>query len=111
MLNFKQIERLQKVHKLIAQRNTGTPKQFARNVHVSERHLYNIIEYLRELDAIVCYDKKFQSYYFEESFDLDVQISVRVLTRDEVRNIYGGSKILSENKIHTERLLQFPSLI
>tara|TARA_R110001583_G_scaffold106378_2_gene254670 strand:+ start:1915 stop:2232 length:318 start_codon:yes stop_codon:yes gene_type:complete len=105
MKTLKQLVRLRKAHQLIQQECTGTPSEFANKLNISERQLYNITDYLKEIDAPIEYRRKTQTYYYTTSFDLLVNVSVQVLIADEVRNIYAGSTFLNENFL-TAMLLQ-----
>jgi len=58
MKTLKQLEHLQKAHKLILQENTGTPKEFANKLGICRRQLYNILEYLKEKDAPITIQQK-----------------------------------------------------
>jgi len=97
MKTLKQLERLQKAHKLILQENTGTPNEFANKLGICRRQLYNILEYLKENDAPLQYSRKINTYYYSYNFDLLVSISVRVLANKELKTIYAGSTLLTEN--------------
>jgi len=97
MKTLKQLERLQKAHKLILQENTGTPKEFANKLHISERELYRILEYLKDIGAIVSFSHTIESYHYSVVFDLLVNISVKVLVNQELKTIYAGSMVLKEN--------------
>jgi len=105
MKTLKQLERLRRAHLLIQQEHTGSPAKFANKLAVSERQLYNIIDYLKEIDAPLNYSRKVETYYYTTSFDLLVNVSVQVLLADEVRNIYAGQTLLTENYL-TARLMQ-----
>lgn len=102
MKTLKQLEQLRKVHKLIQQRKTEEPKRFAQKLHISERGLYRILEYLRKLDAGVSFSHSINSYYYTKDFDLFVNISVKILVNEELKTIYGGSAILNENFINLQ---------
>ena len=97
MKTLKQLERLRKAHKLIQNENTGTPKEFANKLYISEREIYRILEYLKEVDAIICFSRNANSYYYNADFDLLVNVSVKVMIKEEVRTIYAGSTILFKN--------------
>jgi predicted transcriptional regulator len=43
MNNIRHLERLEQLHQRIKQENTGAPKDFARQMNISERSLYNLI--------------------------------------------------------------------
>jgi len=97
MKTLKQLERLRKAHKLIQQENTGTPAEFANRLFISERELYRILEYLKEVDAMISFSRTANSYYYTDDFDLLVNVSVKVLINEEIKTIYAGSTILKEN--------------
>lgn len=105
MKTIKQLERLRKVHLLIKQGKTGSPKELAHILNISERQLFNIVDYLKEIDAPINYNRKTETYYYATSFDLLVNVSLQVLVADEVRNIYAGATFLNKNFL-TARLLQ-----
>ncbi|MCF6349119.1 MAG: DNA-binding protein [Flavobacteriaceae bacterium] len=96
MKTLKQLERLRKAHKLIQQENTGTPEEFANRLNISRRQLYNMIEYFKELDAPLLYNRKTNTFYYSYDFDLLVNVSVQVLVKDELITIYAGSTLLKE---------------
>ncbi len=97
MKTLKQLERLRKAHKLIQQQNTGTPAEFAIKLHISERELYRLLEYLKEMDATICFSRNSNTYFYKEDFDLLVHISVQVLVKEEIKTIYAGRTLLKEN--------------
>jgi predicted DNA-binding transcriptional regulator YafY len=97
MKTLKQLERLRKAHKLIQQQHTGTPNEFADKLHISERELYRILEYLKELGAIISFQSSIFSYRYKENFDLLVNVSVQVIVNEELKTIYAGSTLLKEN--------------
>ncbi|MDD3721614.1 MAG: TniB family NTP-binding protein [Lutibacter sp.] len=105
MKTIKQLERLRKAHGLILQEKTGPPSQFANKLNISERQIYNIIDYLKEIDAPIKYNRRTETYYYSDNFDLLINVSVQVLIADEIRNIYAGTTFLNENFL-TARLLQ-----
>lgn len=88
MKTLKQLERLRKMHKIIRQGNTGSPLQFSKRLHVSERELYRMIEYLREMDAQISFSRCSNSYYYRDDFDLLVNISVKAFVNNEMIIIY-----------------------
>lgn len=94
MKTLKQLERLRKAHRLIKQGNTGSPSEFSKRLHISERELYRILEYLREIDAQISFSRTSCSYYYSDDFDLLVNISVQALVNEELITIYAGSRIL-----------------
>ncbi len=51
MKKLTQLQRIKKTHRLIQQADTGTPKEFATQLYISERTLYNCLEILKEWKA------------------------------------------------------------
>ena len=91
MKTLKQLERLKKAHKFIKQGCTGSPREFSSRLHISERELYRILEYLREMDAEVSFSRSSNTYYYCEDFELIVSVSVQALVREELITIYAGA--------------------
>lgn len=90
-MNFiRQIERLQKLNKLIEQEKTGTPEELASRLGISKRQLHNLIETLKDMGAGIVYSKKNGTYQYEEKY-LTIDFSLRLVTKEECRKIYGGS--------------------
>ena len=97
MKNLKTLERLQQLHKLIINENTGSPKELALLMSISERSIHLLIEQLKDYNANICYSRSRKTYYYCEDFDLQVSISVNVLTNKEVTHIFGGSYFVQTN--------------
>ena len=93
MKTIRSLERLQQLHRLIEKERTGTPKELALKMNVSERLVYLLLEYLRDYNAEIRYDRGRRTYYYEEEFKLDIQISVAVINKDERTEIFGGNYI------------------
>ena len=91
-MNFiKQIERIKKIHQLISSEKTGTPIVFARKLSLSRSQLYNELEVIKELDAPLKYCKRRESFYYETSFELILNYSLKIIKDDESKEIFGGS--------------------
>ena len=91
MKTIKSLERLQQLHTLILKERTGSPKALARRMNVSERLVYLLLEYLKDYNASIQYDRSRQTYYYSDDFELDIQISVAVISNNERTEIFGGS--------------------
>lgn len=90
-MNFiRQIDRIKKTHQLIQNEQTGTPDQFAIKLNVSRSHLYNTLESLRDLGAKIKYSKKTESFYYESLFHLELNYSLKVISNEETKEIFGG---------------------
>lgn len=69
-MNF---NKLQFLIQLIENRGTGTPKELARKLNMSERMIYKYIYMLKnEFKAPIAYNRSAKSYYFSENGRLDL---------------------------------------
>jgi predicted DNA-binding transcriptional regulator YafY len=99
MKTIKNLERLQQIHQLIAIERTGSPSELASRLHVSERLVYNLIEQLKDFQAAICYDRGRKTYYYRDDFKLEVNISVSVISNNEVTHIFGGSYFIQKQNL------------
>lgn len=97
MKTLKNLEHLQQLHTLIENETTGTPMELAGKLDTSERQVYNLLEQLRDYKANICYSRKSKTYYYCDDFKLEVSISVRVMSNNELTNVYAGSYFLKKN--------------
>ncbi|MCD9573785.1 hypothetical protein [Flavobacterium soyae] len=79
------------MHKLIIAEKTGTPSVFAKKLSLSRSQLYNELDIIKELDAPLKYCKKRESFYYETSFELILNFSLKTIKDDESKEIFGGS--------------------
>ena len=93
MMLFKQIRLLESMHKFINSASTGTPKVFAHQLGISERHLHAIIEELKDMGAPIEYSRKDETYYYSEEFEINITCTFRRLSTQEHREISAGSII------------------
>jgi len=91
MNTIKTLERLQRIHSLIESECTGSPYELASKMNISERSIYNLIEYLRDFEAMIAYDRGRKTYYYLNNFSLNLHISLSIGTDNEVTEVLGGS--------------------
>ncbi|MDT0642220.1 HTH domain-containing protein [Zunongwangia sp. F363] len=96
MKTLKNLERLQHLHEMIKAENTGTPGELSEKMNISERLVYNLLEQLKDLEASICYSRKSKTYYYCKDFQLNVNISVSVISNNELTEIFAGSYFLQE---------------
>ena len=61
------INRMMLIDRLIRKKNTGTPKELAQKVGVSERALYESIGHLKDhFNCPIAYCREQESYYYTE---------------------------------------------
>jgi len=95
MILFKQIELLQRIHKLIESSCTGAPCEFARRIRISERHLREIIDEMKDLGAPIDYSRRSETYYYKEPFEIDISCTFRCLSDKEQKDTSAGIPFLS----------------
>ncbi len=93
MKTLKQLERLKKIHQLIKIGSTGTPKEFANKLKISESQLYNVLDDLKLKGFPIKYSRSLKSYEYHDYCELEVVYSVQLLTENDKINIAGGSII------------------
>jgi predicted DNA-binding transcriptional regulator YafY len=97
MKTIKNLERLQGLHNLIKNEATGAPQELAAKMDVSERTIYILIDQLKDFEAKIKYSRKSRTYYYCDDFELWVNVSVTVMSNDELIKIFAGSYFLKEN--------------
>jgi hypothetical protein len=66
-------------------------------MQISERSVHLLIEQLKDYNADICYSRSSKTYSYCNDFELNVSISVNVLTNNEVTQIFGGSYFMKSN--------------
>lgn len=84
------LERINLLHKLLSEENTGAPKELAKRLGVSESHLYSILEELKMKNAPIEYDRRKKSYCYRKPFKMKAFLKMGFLNGDEIENISGG---------------------
>ncbi len=90
MTTTKQLDRLKKIHQYIKVANTGSPKEFANRLSLSESQLYNILEDLKIKGFPISYSRNLKSYVYNDDCELEIVYSVQLLTSQEKIKISGG---------------------
>ncbi len=67
---IKFINRLKTIDQLINLQATGSPKQLAEKLEITERQVYNYLDNLKELGAEIKFDKHKSSYTYKVDIEL-----------------------------------------
>lgn len=86
-----QIALLERVDQLIQLQATGSPKQLAKRLEVSEATIFRIIETMKEMNAPVYYDFAIRSYAYSEPTKFRCGYYIEQLDAVSERNISGGN--------------------
>ena len=98
-MNFiRQVERYQKLNKLIYQQSTGTPSELAERLNLKRSQLYEVIDLLKIQGAPIKYSRKLRTFYYSNEYNLEISLKVNVLSGNEVKRIYGGKVKIFINK-------------
>ena len=60
------VQSVDKLHALILQKNTGTPKELAQRLGISRSNLYILIDELNGLNLTIGYSRKLETFYYEK---------------------------------------------
>ena len=91
MAFLKYIERYQNIDRMMRMENTGSPKEFANKLGISESHLYFCLKELKEYGLPIAYSSYKRSYYYSEAVKLKVDVSIENMTKEEIIMISGGA--------------------
>jgi len=95
MMNFtlKHLERMKRLHQLLLRKRTGTPKDCAQKLKISDRTLREDIQIIKEWGGKMCYDRKAFSYHYANQFGLRVSYEITIITPEGARRITRGRLI------------------
>ncbi|MCH7399021.1 HTH domain-containing protein [Belliella sp. DSM 107340] len=72
-MSQKLIERISRLDQLIRLKSTGTPKELANRLEISESTLYETISMMKQLGAPINYDKLRKSYYYQAEGKIEIK--------------------------------------
>ena len=84
MTALKYIDRIERLHLLIRRKGTGTPKELAHRLAISETTVYEYIKTLKAMGAPVTYNIFRQSYEYDKPCSLSLKYHVEELEPDEL---------------------------
>lgn len=84
-------DRLKRMDNLIRSKATGSPKEFAQKLKISERLLYDYLGYMREMGANIEFDVYRRSYIYNPPVYFEFGYFPESISEEEVKEINGGS--------------------
>lgn len=88
---FKTIERMNRLHVLIKEEKTGTPKYLAKQIGISRASLYRLIEEMKSYNAPIKYSRIKESFYYSKQFEFSLNYSLLVIEdENDLKKITGG---------------------
>ncbi len=83
---------LQRVHDRIMHKATGTPKEFADRLNISERTLYRIMEELKDLGAEIVYSTERSSYVYKNEVKINIHLNIGQVDKNQIN---GGKSLVN----------------
>ncbi len=96
---FNKLELINRLHHLIKNKSTGTPKQLANRISYSERRLYRLLNEMRNYGFPIKYCIHRQSYMYEADFTF-------VFDFKAPNEIINKNGVLSHSRNHNKPLYQ-----
>ncbi len=90
MTALKFIDRIERIHFLIRRGGTGSPKELASRLNLSESMVYEYIKTLKALGAPLMYDADRQSYIYEKPCSLNLSYQMEELDSEEMMYAEAG---------------------
>lgn len=88
---YNYLSRIRRLDGMIRRKSTGSPKELADKLDISERWLYNLLDELKmELDCPIVYDRHRQSYVYKVSGEMFIGFQPQNLSKEEKKQIRGG---------------------
>lgn len=88
---FERIRQIERVDHLIRRKSTGSPKEFASRLDLSERSVYNLLDQMKALGAPIYYCSSQRSYCYRDN----VNFTFGFFTKDGAKSaIRGGDGCL-----------------
>ena len=87
-------QRLERLHTLIRRKGTGTPRELAQKLDLSERQLYECLAEMREMGAPIAFCATRKTYYYSREVNLNFGFVLTDLNPAEQINTNGGSNTL-----------------
>jgi len=82
---------IERIDGLIRRKATGTPKELAYRLGVSERGLFKTLKLMKEMGAPINYNISRQSYMYE--YEVDFSIGFCQANSDQLKVVAGNSNI------------------
>ena len=89
MTIIEKLQFIERIDALIRRCATGTPKQLACRLEISERGLFKTLKLMKDMGAPIVYSISKESYTYEYEVEFNTGFSV---SKDQIRNVMGGVK-------------------
>jgi len=79
-------DKLERINTLIRLRATGTPKDLAKKLNITERTVYRLIKQLKDMGCPIYYDKHRGSYCYKEEGKLIFKFELEKIDIEVIKN-------------------------
>ena len=87
---FQDLYLLQRLDYLIRTHATGSPKDLARRLELSERQIFRLIQKMKDIGFPIAYSKSQQYYYYDGEVKIRFEL---VINKEKTIQIKGGNKL------------------
>ncbi len=99
---IEQIQRLKYLDELIKKKATGTPEELAGRLGISRSQLYNLTGYFNDMGMEIGYSRRLKSFYYKNNtHDLQIMFSIKIISDQTTHKIVGGSFTFSYDQSKT----------
>lgn len=88
------LERIERMHRMIRFKRTGTPESFAQKMGVSQSMIYVLIKELKQLGAPIVYCRYRESYEYLYPVEFRAGFETPSMTASEMQATYGGGAVI-----------------
>jgi len=87
---FELIDRLQLFNKLVEERKTGTPEEFAERLGIKRRTLYELVDELKSHNVPISYSRVSKTFFYTRAVDFKLDCKIKLLDEKEMVEKNGG---------------------
>jgi biotin operon repressor len=87
--------RLERLHGLIRRKATGSPRELAQKLELSERQVYECLSEMKEMGAPIAFCNLRKTYYYSQEVSLHFGFVATNLSPDDQLTIGGGAYLPS----------------
>ncbi len=104
---MKYINKMLRINTLVKHRATGSPRELAGKLGISERRVYEYINNMKELGAPIAFSYYHNSYIYYVNGELVMSFATDQIEKNEARDISaGGWESVFENH-YTEYIMNY----
>lgn len=86
-MRLNKMRKVVRLHEMILRQEPGDSYDIAKRLNVSRRHVFNLLEVLREMGATIAYVRQTHTYYYVEPFYMSVIYKATFGTRDNIHEV------------------------